>query len=170
MATTVSGLYFADGINSENNPPAHQKLGQESLDGKVVMKFASIAERDAWLQTLGSAKRQGTVAAVSGKGAWIYDSGAWQPIAMKGYTYQNGHLDITTNSVGLFSVPHSLGVSACHPDVKVLYTGNLGQLTNTMIVYREFQLNNLVCMAINRNDGQGKQGESMRIAYRLELI
>lgn len=139
----------------------------KGLRGRIIRNFAAYQYMSDHLASMVESAREGVIATITGQGAWLRQSGKWRQFSMRGITYESDHETITTNSVGLFSIPHSLGVSACIAWADNLYAGNLGQLTNTIIKVREFKTNEVVFMAINRSDGQGKPNETMIVQYHI---
>ena len=140
----------------------------KGLRGRIVRNFGAYETMNNYLSQLTEFAREGVIATITGQGAWLRQSGAWKQFSMRGITFQSGHKEIKTNEVGLFSIPHTLGVSSCLAWADNLYIGNLGQLTNTIIKVRELKTNEVVFMAINRDTGAGKPNETFIVEYKIE--
>jgi hypothetical protein len=83
----------------------------DSIRDQVLGKFTTTGARDTALAALPSTERPGCLAYVSGVGWSAYDGATWRTIAMTGVTQESGTLVLQTSSVGIFTIPHSLGVA-----------------------------------------------------------
>lgn len=142
----------------------------QGLHGRIVRNFAAYQYMSDHLALMAASAREGVIATITGQGAWLRQSGTWKQFSMRGITFESGQKNVITNEVGLFSITHSLGVSACYAAADNLWVGNLGQTSNTIIKIREMKMNEVIFIAINRDDGTGKYKEPMTVQYKIEKI
>lgn len=162
--------------DASGNLPAHFQKAAESRRGRTVQSFASTAARDAAFAGLTSAQKKGAISFVDGAGWFGYTGSAWRPFSMEGYTFQSGLANVVTNSVGLFSIDHTLGVTNCDVKLTHVYGGPAGAADNIMdrVKYsvREYQFNRVVCHAedvqIPQNVAAALVNAALIVSYRIE--
>lgn len=89
----------------------------------MLGKFTSRLLMEQELALLPSGQREGCVGYVAGLGWWGYDGATWRQFGMRGLTHEAGVITLTTNSVGLVGIPHSLGTANIAPQVDTIQPG-----------------------------------------------
>lgn len=96
--------------SEEPEPDLDIKAALESISGRTVQSFASIAARDSAFTALTtSAQKNGAMAHVVGQGLFVYTGSAWHPVPVGNpVRYWSGI--VSTNASGDLSVPCSMNI------------------------------------------------------------
>ena len=160
--------------NANGDIPAHFLKLARSMVGKLVKRFDTVEARGAAMNAIEQddgfdGQLEGLITYIDGKGWDGWDGVVQRTFSMRGVTFASGHANVTTNAVGLFSIPHTLGVSSVIPSLTPLYgAGQTAQLARCDLKVREFKMNEVVCWAVDSQTGQGIQNELITVAYRFE--
>lgn len=148
-----------------------------ALRGKTAKLFESLSARDDAFAALTDEQKAGSVVGIRGSatggGIWWYDGAAWRKIPLPGLDYQYGVVSTSTNSVGLFSIDHTLGVSALGAQMTPVYYGPSGAaervMNRTKLSIREFQVNRVVGYAGDVHAPDSPVADAMIVvSYRFE--
>lgn len=170
--TDWNGTYYPDD-NSSANMGVQMGLMAESLEGRTVKRFSTVAARDAAFAGLTSQQRLGTICYIDGKGYSGWDGSEWKRFPMSDIDFKMGHANVVTNSVGLFGIAHNLNVSACTVALTQLYGGPGGAAEDVMnrckLAVREFQYNSVICHAqdVTNPNGGPLGNTSLIVSYQI---
>lgn len=101
---TYSGARYWDATEAANIPAATLAVVQ-SLNDKVIGKFASTTARDSALATLSSDQRKGAFYWTDGVGWAGHDGTAAREVMVRGVNYNRGDLSTTVEGNGFARIP-----------------------------------------------------------------
>lgn len=171
MANSDWGRIYYPDDNSSANMGVQMGLMADSLEGRTVQRFTTVAARDSAFASLTSAQKLGTICYIDGKGYSGWNGSEWKRFPMYDLDFKIGHANVVTNNVGLFGIAHNLNVTSVVAQLTPIYGGPSGAaedvMNRTKLAVREFQYNLVVCHAqdVTAPNGGAMLNTSLVVSY-----
>ena len=119
---TYSGVRYWDSTEAASIPAATLALAQ-SVNDRLIGKFASGTARDSALATLSSDQKKGALYWVEGVGWSAHDGSVSREVMVRGVNFNRGRLDTTIEGNGYARLPSSVCFFQGGPPSVITATG-----------------------------------------------